>query len=157
MNFLFKKQKPIRIIQIMLTLLLGGLSFTASDCEKILNSSGNVPQQMIGNWKLVEQTGSLIDICDDETINFQASGVAVLTCPNSSAISRDFTVVNDVLTYTQTTIAYTIQTLTNDSLSLVGQNVSRNLIYLKINVDIPSVINDKVPNLNNSSEVRKEK
>jgi len=155
MKFFYKKENRNRIFQFLLLFSFIAISLTGSDCEKILENNGNVPQQMLGNWKLVEQTGALIDICADETINFQVNGVAILTCPNSNSISRDFRVENDALTYTQTTVVYTIQTLTNDSLYLLGQNVSRNLRYLKIITDDAVLTNRGSTVLNNSSEVRR--
>ncbi len=155
MKFFYKKENRNRIFQFLLLFSFIALPLTGSDCEKALVSNGNVPQQMLGNWKLVEQTGALIDICADETINFQVNGVAILTCPNSNSISRDFRVENDALTYTQTTVVYTIQTLTNDSLYLLGQNVSRNLRYLKIITDDAVMKNNGAADLNNSSEVRR--
>lgn len=147
-------------IMLMKTCLLGLIAFlplTGGDCAKVLEGvNGNVPAEMVGNWKLIEQTGALIDICADETINFQSTGIAILKCPNSESISRDFRVENNTLTYTQTSVAYTIETLTNDSLSLLGQNVSRNLRYLKIIAD--DVERDHEYNkeaTSNSSEVKK--
>jgi len=156
MKLFYKKKIKIRLFQAMLTSFLISLSLTGTDCEKALTGgSGSVPQEMLGNWKLVEQTGALIDICADETINFQSTGVAILTCPNSNPISRDFTVQNSVLTYTETSVAYSIQTLTNDSLYLIGQNVSRNLRYLKIIADDAVLKSDIPANLNNSSEAKR--
>lgn len=155
MNLFGIKEYSNRVITILLFSVLIALPMTGSDCEKALVSNGNVPQQMVGNWKLVEQTGALFDICSDETINFQVNGVAVLTCPNSNSISRDFRVENDVLTYSQTSVAYTIQTLTNDSLYLLGQNVSRNLRYLKIITYNEIITNGGTAGLKNSSEVRR--
>ncbi len=155
MKFFQNNENPNRIFKFFLISILIALPLTGSDCEKALVNNGNVPQQMLGNWKLVEQTGALIDICADETINFQVNGIAILTCPNSNSISRDFRVENDVLTYTQTSVAYTIQTLTNDSLYLLGQNVSRNLRYLKIITNDAVMKNNGAADLNNSSEVRR--
>ena len=63
-----------------------------------------------------------------------------LKCPNQSILSRNFSVENDVLTYTQTNIAYNIESLTSDTLYLLGQNVSRNLRYLKINAETGRII-----------------
>ncbi|MEO6695377.1 MAG: hypothetical protein ABIY50_05775 [Ignavibacteria bacterium] len=155
MNFFNKNKKLIRIFHILLTILLVTLSLTGSDCEKALTNNGNIPAEMLGNWKLVAQSGSLIDICSDETINFQANGVAVLTCPNSTSISRNFSIGNNILTYTETSVEYNIQTLTSDSLYLEGQNVSRNLTYLKVITSNVSGNSTEASNFNNSSEERK--
>jgi len=152
MKFFNNNKIHNRIFRFILIFFLIALPLAGSDCEKALISNGNVPQQMVGNWKLVEQTGALIDICAGETINFQVNGVAVLTCPNSNSISRDFRVENNLLTYTQTSVEYSVQTLTNDSLYLLGQNVSRNLRYLKIITDDGFITNGDAQRLNNSSE-----
>ncbi|MBX7043795.1 MAG: hypothetical protein K1X85_12930, partial [Ignavibacteria bacterium] len=83
-------------------------------------------------WKLVLQTGAQQDICTDETVNFQDNGIAILACPNSQQISRQYTVSNNVLTYTETSIAYDVVFSNNQqTLELKGKNVSRNLTYSK--------------------------
>lgn len=137
---------------IFTTMLLIFLSISGSECEKILQENGTIPQEIAGNWKLSLQTGALQDICQNETVNFQLTGVAQLTCPNSATITRNFTVLNNSLQYTQTSVSYKIQTLNNDTLYLLGQNVSRNLLYLKISADEMNVPGDAKTNSSNSSD-----
>lgn len=145
-------KKVNRILQLTAAVILIFLTTTGGDCEKIL-SGGNVPSEMVGNWKLTEQTGALQDICPDETINFQSSGVAVLTCPNSTSVNRNFSVSNNVLTYTETSVSYQIQFLNgNTDIQLYGQNISRNLKYHKVvTADYPIEQGNSM-NSKNSSE-----
>ena len=122
----------LKFLKLLVSLSLIALSITGSECNEILEDNSVIPQEIVGDWKLIEQTGALQDICPDENVNFQSGGVATLTCPNASAITRNFEVVNSVLTYTQTNISYGLQILDNGKLLLTGQNVSRNLKYEKI-------------------------
>lgn len=145
-----------RIIQSAIVIIIFTLSITGSDCDKVLVDDNTVPQELVGDWQLTEQTGSLQDICPQEVITFQSNGIALLTCPGSGEISRDFTLQNDILTYTQTSIAYDAE-FSNDNLnlSLYGRNVSRNLFYQKI---IAADVNkDKIKqtDFKNSSDLEK--
>lgn len=140
--------------KILIALILISLSLSGSDCEKLIQNNEVIPQDLAGNWKLSEQTGALQDICPNETVNFQLNGVAQLTCPNSQTITRNFTVQDNSLKYTQTSVSYKIQTLNNDTLYLLGQNVSRNLIYLKISADEMNVPGSTKNDSFNSSEIK---
>lgn len=149
-------KKINRLLKVFILIILIFITTTGGDCEKILTGGGSVPSEMVGNWKLIEQTGALQDICTDETINFQSNGVAVLTCPNSTAINRNYSVSNNVLTYTETSVSYEIQFLnSNSELLLLGSNVSRNLKYQKVITADNSVKHVVTANSNNSSEGRK--
>lgn len=126
-------KKSVRIIQTIITMTLIMLSFTGSNCDKVLVDEGSVPQELIGDWQLTEQTGAQQDICPQEVVTFQSNGIAKLTCPGSDQIARDFKLENDILTYTQTSIAYDAEFSDNNTkLYLYGRNVSRNLFYQKI-------------------------
>jgi hypothetical protein len=156
MKFFIKKNYGLKSFQILTVILLISIAVAGSDCEKtLLNTNPNVPQEMLGNWIMIEQTGALQDICEGETINFLSNGVAELKCPNQSILSRNFSVENDVLTYTQTNIAYNIESLTSDTLYLLGQNVSRNLRYLKIKAETGKNNISNGTEFHNSSEVRR--
>lgn len=147
-------KRKLKLYRFLIFLLLISFSVIAGDCEKTLSGGGGeVPADLVGNWKLIEQTGALQDICNNETINFQSSGVAQLTCPNSTAISRNYSVQNNVLTYTETSVSYDIQFSNNNSnLILNGRNISRNLKYEKIVTDNVPVHSGKNNSVNNSSE-----
>lgn len=127
----FCRKKSV-FIKYSLILLLISFSFLGGNCDKILENQNDVPEEMIGDWILSAQTGALQDICDGEVVNFQSTGIAKLTCPQSETITRNFKVESGELTYTETSVVYSIETLNNDTLYLLGENVSRNLLYLKI-------------------------
>ncbi|MBL8006553.1 MAG: hypothetical protein JNJ56_03420 [Ignavibacteria bacterium] len=144
-------------IKYSLILLLISFSFLGGNCDKILENQNDIPGEMIGDWILSAQTGALQDICDGEVVNFQSTGIAKLTCPQSETITRNFKVESGELTYTETSVTYSIETLNNDTLYLLGENVSRNLLYLKIpaadfNPDILNIteLPDKSKNENSS-------
>jgi len=145
-----------RIIKIFTVLILITFSVTGSDCEKTLVDDGTVPQTLVGDWQLTDQTGALLDICPDEVVTFQSNGIAKLTCPGSDQISRDFTVENDILSYTQTSISYNVEfSDDNLKLTLYGRSVSRNLFYQKIvTSNIQSSNNKKTDFINSSDPVK---
>ncbi len=147
------KYKSIsRILQVFIIMILVSLSVTGSDCEKVLVDDNTVPQELIGDWQLTEQTGAQQDICPQEVVTFQSTGIAKLTCPGSDEISRDFTLENNILSYTQTSIAYDAEfSDDNLNLSLYGRNVSRNLFYQKIvTADIQNSSTKKTDFINSS-------
>ncbi|MDQ3021331.1 MAG: hypothetical protein M3R36_12290 [Bacteroidota bacterium] len=137
-------------------ILLISLSLTGGNCEKILQNDPVVTGEIIGDWQLIEQTGALQDICDDETVNFSSTGIALLTCPNATSISRNYSIVNNELLYTQTTISYNIE-FSQDFLVLymTGIGVSRNLTYQKIITGNYTYGPFKKTDFNNSSEYKK--
>lgn len=151
MNFFLKNKHKIKWVLILFIFI--SFSFLSADCEKVLVNNTNIPQEMVGNWLLIEQTGALQDICADETVTFESNGIATLTCPGSGSITRDFNVENNVLNYTETSISYNIEISTdNQFLSLYGIDVSRNLTYQKI-ITFNTVSGEpKKANFNNSSE-----
>lgn len=128
----FFNGRKISFKKFFISLLLISFSFSGGNCDKILENQNDVPEEMIGDWILSAQTGALQDICDGEVVNFQSTGIAELTCPQSETITRNFKVESGELTYTETSVTYSIETLNNDTLYLLGENVSRNLLYLKI-------------------------
>lgn len=145
-----------KLLHAITALILISLSITGSECDKVLSDNGNVPQSLLGDWQLASQTGALQDICPQERVNYQSSFIAQLTCPNSTPITRDFEIENDVLTYTQTSISYDVEFSENNTkLALYGKNVSRNLFYEKVVTSAnPTDPNEKTE-FNNSSEIRK--
>ncbi|HQY19611.1 MAG TPA: hypothetical protein PK294_04845 [Ignavibacteria bacterium] len=146
-----------RFLYLLCGIILIYMTITGSECQDALNAIvPEVPGDIVGNWKLIEQTGSLQDICPDETVIFQTSGQAQLTCPNSNTITRNFEVVSNVLTYTQTSISYNMEySNNNQELLLSGSNVDRNLKYQRVVTASDPVINaplNKSNNFINSSD-----
>lgn len=137
-------------------LMIVYLIFSGSECNELTNQQP-VPDALVGNWKLSLQTGALQDICPDETVNFQSSGIALLTCPNSQQVSREYSVSNNILNYTQTSIAYDVVFSNNQqTLELNGRNVSRNLTYIRQSAADAIFSNSNSAVSNHSSEKPKE-
>lgn len=148
------KVKPLICIAVLLSALVY-ITTSGSSCNELI-SSPSVPDAMKGNWKLVLQTGAQQDICTDETVNFQDNGIAILACPNSQQISRQYTVSNNVLTYTETSVAYDVVFSNNQqTLELKGKNVSRNLTYSK-QTSAPAEISGGRAGSTTSSDLPKE-
>ena len=141
----------------MSTMILLFLVFSGSECNELLTEP-NVPQAMVGNWKLVLQTGALQDICPDENVNFQSNGIALLTCPNASQVSRNYAVSNNVLNYTETSVTYDVVFSNNDqTLELKGKNVSRNLTYQKLSMnELPPVNQNGAVSIHSSDRSKEE-
>ena len=148
-----KNHFKLFLFKLLPVIILVCMTAFGSDCENSSNSNGNtIPQEILGNWKLIEQTGALQDICPNETVVYESSGIATLTCPNANSITRNFSVSNNVLTYTQSGISYGLQILDNGNLYLTGQSVSRNLLYQKVTDSVINNSINKKAESNNSSE-----
>lgn len=125
-------------------------TFVAAECDDILNTI--IQGDVVGTWQLVRQEGSGQDVCENEIVDFQSDGTAILQCPGENAITRQYTANGNVLEFTATGVQYSIQTATSTELVLDGINVSRNLQYTRIGND-NSVKNVKPTGVNkNSSE-----
>lgn len=131
---------------------LSSLPFLGSDCSSN-NIIGGTSGSLIGSWQLSSISGYLQDICERETVSFNSNGIATLTCPNSNPITRNYTYSNNILTYTETSVAYNVTTLTTTTLVLEGRNVGRTLTYTKLPADdtSPKSTGNTKPG-NNSSE-----
>ena len=125
--------EPVKLI---ILLLLFSLPFIGSDCND--NVIGGKPGNIVGTWRLVYIGGYLQDICPGEVVTFGSNGVATLQCPNSSPITRNYSVSNNVLTYSPTNVQYRITELQETILTLTGINVGRTLTYNKIPADYPA-------------------
>jgi hypothetical protein len=128
----FRKHSGNVSMKVLLLLLLLSLPFIGSDCN---DTVANSPADLSGTWKLGYIGGNLQDVCMGEVVTYQSNGTATLQCPGSSAITRNFTVSNSVLTYTQTNVQYRITDLTATTLTLNGVNVGRILGYYRTPAD----------------------
>lgn len=131
---LSKTNKNIPVKIILMLALLGSLPLTGSDCENNVLGGGTTGN-IIGTWNLTHMAGYLQDVCEGEQVTFDTTGTATLQCPNMNPITRSYTVSNNVLTYTETSIQYDVTTLTNTTLVLTGKNIGRTLTYTKIPAD----------------------
>ncbi len=123
MNFKYK------FLKFLLTLAILWFPFSGSDCVK--SSEGTT--SVIGSWELVKMLGNAQDVCLGEVANFQTSGNATLTCPNSAPIQKAYTFSNNILTYTENNLSYTVTFRVADGIQkmvLKGRNgVDRELTY----------------------------
>jgi hypothetical protein len=79
----------------------------------------------------------------------------LLQCPNSTPITRNYTVSNNILTYTETGVQYDITTLSSTTLVLEGRNIGRTLSYTRQPADfIPKKADDNSVTGKNSSEYK---
>jgi len=137
-------------VRLILFLLLISFPFVGGDCDE--NVIGGTSGDIAGTWKLVYIGGNLQDVCLGEIVTFQSNGVVTLQCPNQSPITRNYTVSNNVLTYSPSGLQYNIEELTRTALTLEGVNVGRTLWYNKIPVDDPGDNNYTGTSSRNSSE-----
>lgn len=129
-NLLSKTNINIPIKILLLIALLSSFPLVGSDCENNVLGGGTTGN-IIGTWNLTHIAGYLQDICEGEQVTYDTTGTATLQCPNMNPITRSYTVSNNVLTYTETSIQYDITTLTNSTLVLTGKNIGRTLTYTK--------------------------
>lgn len=153
----------IYVIRIITVLMLVSLPFLGSDCEDIINQVTQDPctgGDITGNWTFIYNSGTLLDICPGETVNFpnNTGGTATLTCPNQSGISRNYTVSGQTLTYTETSMQYQVCFDNQGHLVLNGINNNRILYYSSSISDKPQVSSgksDKYISNYNSSEINR--
>ncbi len=144
-------------LRIITGLMLLSLPFLGTDCEEILNQIGTPTGTLQGDWTLVYNGGSTLDVCPGETANFPSNtnGTATLQCPNQTAITRDYSVNGATLTYTASGIQYEISFTQNNELVMTGVNTNRILYY---STQVPSkpgnVSETKPDSSSNSSEIK---
>lgn len=133
--------------------LLSSLPFTGSDCENGIIGSGTTGD-IIGTWQLTTMTGYLQDICEGEIVTYDSTGIATLQCPNSNPITRNYTISNNILSYTETGVQYDITNLSSTTLTLEGRNVGRTLSYTRLPADqVNTNTGNKTQPGKNSSEL----
>lgn len=158
------KMSKVVTIRIITALMLVSLTLVGSDCEDIINQVTQDPcttGDITGNWTYIYNSGTLMDICPGEVVNFpnNTGGTATLTCPNQSGIARNYTVSGQTLTYTETSVQYQICFDSDGHLVLKGLNTARTLYYSSSISDKKitegNVTNDKKASNINSSEITK--
>ncbi len=159
-----KKMSKVVTIRIITIIMLISLPLLGSDCEDIINqvTTNCSNPQFTGDWTLIYNAGTTLDICPGETVNFPSStnGTATLTCPNQIGIPRTYSVSNSTLTYTETSVQYSINYDDNCNLVLTGINNNRILYYSssisdKKHTEKDNVTYDKNAVNHNSSEIIK--
>ena len=124
-------------LRIITALMLISLPFLGSDCEDILNEISDPTGDITGNWTLIYNAGTTLDICPGETVYFPsaAGGTAQLLCPGGTEIQRNYSVSGSTLTYTASNIEYSISYTQNNELVMTGINNNRILYYSKTITD----------------------
>ncbi|MBM4158038.1 MAG: hypothetical protein FJ216_04560 [Ignavibacteria bacterium] len=123
------KYKPL--LKFLLILSILSFPLLGSQCQKALDDifgSGDV----VGSWKLVRMEGNLQDVCLGEIAEFRQDNTATLTCPGKTPVNRTYTYTNNILTYSETGISYSVYFEAASYMILTGQNVNRTLYYEKI-------------------------
>jgi len=123
------KYKPL--LKFLLILSILSFPLLGSQCQKALDDifgSGDV----VGSWKLVRMEGNLQDVCLGEIAEFRQDNTATLTCPGKTPVNRTYTYTNNILTYSETGISYSVYFEATSYMILTGQNVNRTLYYEKI-------------------------
>ena len=128
--FSFVKLKAAKYL---LFLSLLSFPFLGSDCGNSV--IGGNPGDLAGKWQLVYMTGYLEDVCLGEVVDYFTNGTVTLQCPGAEAITRSYSVADNVLTYSPSGLKYDITTLTTNNLVLTGKNVARTLTYNKLPAD----------------------
>lgn len=121
------------IIKYLLLFSIVSFPFMGSDCGNSV--IGGNPGDLAGKWQLVYMTGYLEDVCIGEVVDYFTNGTVTLQCPGAEQITRNYSVNNNVLTYSPSGLQYDITTLTTNSLTLTGKNISRTLTYNKLPAD----------------------
>jgi hypothetical protein len=147
-------------LRIITALMLVSLPFLGSDCEDVINQIANNPcsntNDITGEWTLIYNGGTLLDICPGEIVNFPNStgATATLTCPNQTPISRLYTVTGTTLEYTETSMQYEVAFTENCELVLSGINNARVLYYSNQISDSKKTFQDSETSKSNSSEIK---
>ena len=129
-NLPFHRNKAVLYKVLILSAIIFSFPFIGSDCENNIIGNGTTGS-LIGSWELVSVQGNLQDVCLGETVTYDTTGIATLQCPNQNSITRNYTVSNNILSYTETGIQYDITTLSATTLVLEGRNVGRTLSYTR--------------------------
>ena len=110
-------------------------SFITTGCTSSRSSISTEPKDIVGNWELYNQSGTIQDVCENEIIIFTKDGKATLQCPDGKPITRLYTARDGILTYTETGVQFKFNIKSDDKLTILelyGQNVGRNLFYKKV-------------------------
>src|SRR5438132_6621127 len=99
-------KKKYIIIRILTSLVLFSLiGSVINSCESLTQQSNS---DITGSWTLTYNSSGTRDICPGENVNFQSNNVALLKCPNKPQISRNYSLSNNTLEYTDTGVKYSV-------------------------------------------------
>ena len=110
----------LKYLKTLILLIILFFPFIGTDC---INTTTHITgDNILGFWTLVSSTGgTLHDICPGETINFQSSGVADLTCPGEQTLSRNYRLTGSVLEFIDTGVEYDVNLKNNgNTMEMMG-------------------------------------
>jgi hypothetical protein len=90
-----------------------------------------VQDEILGLWRLREQSGTASNICENELVQFNANGIAGFECPGFEPVTVPYTAANNVLTFTETGTQYSISKPADTTLVLTGITTDKTLKYGK--------------------------
>ncbi|MCB0721488.1 MAG: hypothetical protein KDC42_04205 [Ignavibacteriae bacterium] len=108
----------------LLVFLLAVLIYACEDPVQV-----QVQDDILGLWALREQSGTATDVCDGELAQFNGDGTALFQCPGFDPVSTTYTASNNILTFTETDVQYTISKPADTTLVLTGINIDKTLTY----------------------------
>ncbi len=132
-----KKMNKIVTIRIITIIMLICLPFLGSDCEDLINQISPPTGSIEGNWTLIYNSGTTLDVCPGEKVSYPSStgGTATLTCPDQTPVDRSYSVSGSTLTYTASNMQYEVSFTSNSELVLSGINNNRQLYYSTVPAD----------------------
>lgn len=105
------------------------ISIVVFGCSEEVVAPPQVQSNIIGLWGLREQSGTAPEVCTGEMAQFNSNGIAVFQCPGFEGVQTEFNAIDDILTFTETNVQYTIQKPTDTNLVLTGINIDKILKY----------------------------
>lgn len=154
-----KKMSKVVTIRIITALMLVSLTFAGSDCEDIINQITQPTGDLSGTWYFIYNAGTTLDVCPGEVVVYPSAsgGSATLTCPEQTAITRNYTVSGSTLTYTDTGVEYNVGFTSSNQLVLTGINNNR-ILYYSNSISDKNPVNQKegktVSNYNSSEIIK---
>lgn len=126
-----KKMSKVVALRIITVIMLLSLPLLGSDCEDVINQITQPTGDLSGTWYFIYNAGTTLDVCPGEVVVYPSAsgGSATLTCPEQTAIIRNYTVSGSTLTYTDTGVEYNVGFTSSNQLVLTGINNNRILYY----------------------------
>jgi hypothetical protein len=118
------------LLKSILVLFILSFAFIGGECDKFFNPD---TKDILGRWLLVKMEGDLQDVCLGEKAEFQTAEV-VLTCPGKTPITRSYTYLNNIVTYSQTGVSYDVSFNAQNGINkmiFTGRGIQRKLTYDK--------------------------
>lgn len=154
-----KKMSKVVALRIITVIMLLSLPLLGSDCEDVINQITQPTGDLSGTWYFIYNAGTTLDVCPGEVVVYPSAsgGSATLTCPEQTAITRNYTVSGSTLTYTDTGVEYNVGFTSSNQLVLTGINNNR-ILYYSNSISDKNPVNQKegktVSNYNSSEIIK---